>query len=367
MTTPPNAYRFDSEMTTAIARLIAVLAFGAVIWSGAFQQQNTGLANLDLLKMLSVVTLGVAVIMVISVLVYPGSNPPRYLIGISLDALSVSGALYLGEGALAPAAALYLWTMVGSGFVFGVRYLYFATTVSLLGFAVVFWASAYWRESVAFSVTIATSIVLLTPYMATLLTSLRNAKNLISWQAKYDALTHALNRGSFKAQLGEVLVGSTADHQDLLLFCDLDRFKRINDTAGHAAGDKALQDVCKILAEHTGPLDLLGRMGGDEFCILLRNRSWETGRATAEKIRNAVASYRLAWGTGYYSLGISIGMAPASAVTDEDSLIRLADAACYAAKNAGRNQVHVVDPRVGPTDTQTIRHLSIPPQASSAP
>ncbi len=70
-----------------------------------------------------------------------------------------------------------------------------------------------------------------------------------------------------------------------------------------------------------------------------------------------MTGYRVAWGTDYFSVGVSIGVAPSDAVNDAESLFRLADAACYAAKNAGRNKVHVVDPRTDLLDTQKIRRI----------
>ncbi|MEQ8204634.1 MAG: GGDEF domain-containing protein, partial [Woeseia sp.] len=102
---------------------------------------------------------------------------------------------------------------------------------------------------------------------------------------------------------------------------------------------------------------IVGRLGGDEFCVFLNDCTMEHARQVAENIRNCVSGYRLAWGRTYYSVGISVGVAPTSAVQDMGSLFRLADAACYAAKNAGRNQVHVVDPRTGTADTQRIRKM----------
>jgi len=98
-------------------------------------------------------------------------------------------------------------------------------------------------------------------------------------------------------------------------------------------------------------------MGGDEFCVLLRDCGLERGRELAEEIRSKTTGYRLAWGTDYFSVGMSIGVAPSNAVNDAEPLFRLADAACYAAKNAGRNRVHIVDPRTDLLDTQKIRQI----------
>ena len=126
-------------------------------------------------------------------------------------------------------------------------------------------------------------------------------------------------------------------------------------SGGHAAGDQLLIDVARIIRESVRRGDLSGRIGGDEFCVLLPTCSLEIGRQVAEKIRQRIADHRIAWGTQYFSVGISIGVVPTSAVDDPDTLYRLADAACYAAKNAGRNRVHVVDPGTDLIDTQRIR------------
>ena len=142
-----------------------------------------------------------------------------------------------------------------------------------------------------------------------------------------------------------------------LLYCDLDHFKNVNDEAGHAAGDKLLSDVGQIIRDCVRGDDLTARLGGDEFCVFIKKCPLYKAREIAENIRNSVSGYRLAWGRNYYTVGISIGAAPSAAVKDMASLFRLADAACYAAKNAGRNQVHVVDPQSDFIDTASVRRL----------
>jgi predicted signal transduction protein with EAL and GGDEF domain len=113
--------------------------------------------------------------------------------------------------------------------------------------------------------------------------------------------------------------------------------------------------------------DLCGRPGGDEFCVLLMNCDLKRARHIAEQICAKVADYRLAWGQQFFSVGISIGVAPTSAVTDAESLLRLADAACYAAKNAGRNRIHVVDPPSDAAETAQVRRLHLPDAGAADP
>ncbi len=354
-------YKLDTELSTAIMRVGAILPVVVVIWSDAFVSKHTHIPTIELLRPASLLMLALFIGMLTVVALQPKFSRFRIICGTVLDMVSVSAALYLGESALAPVAAFYFWAMLGAGFVFGVRYLYLATFCGVTSFALVYFSSSYWQQNAVFSLTIVTMMLLLSPYLAGLLASLHKAKRTISWQANYDALTRVLNRRAFKSHLHD-LVGRRTKKQHLLLFCDLDDFKTVNDSAGHAAGDKVLSDIAKIFRKNLTPADQIGRLGGDEFCIALPDRTWEQARGTAENIRNGVASYRLAWGTKYFSVKISIGIASSESVTDGDSWLRLADAACYAAKRAGRNQVHIVDSRFGAADTQRIRNLEVVPR-----
>ncbi|MEM7284176.1 MAG: GGDEF domain-containing protein [Pseudomonadota bacterium] len=349
-------YKLDTELSNAMMRVAAMLPLIVIIWSDAFIDRYSHVETIELIRPASIAVLFLFLASLALVVVRPKATTYRKSASTILDSVCISGALMLGQEALAPLAVFYIWSMLGVGFVLGVRYLYLATAAATSGFAVVYSFSSYWQSQTALSLTVATSILLLAPYLAGLLSSLHRAKRKISWQANFDALTHVLNRRAFKEYLGD-LIDTGDKQQHLLLYCDLDDFKTVNDSAGHAAGDKMLADVAKIFRKNLTPSDQIGRLGGDEFCIALPNRSWEEGRATAENIRNAVASYRLAWGTKYFSVKISIGIASSESVTDGDSWLRLADAACYAAKKAGRNQVHIVDSRFCPADTQRIRNL----------
>jgi len=349
------AGRPDAEHVQVLIRLVIVSAASLYFLTDRFSADGAPAASAELARWFCAYALCVAVALGVAMLVNPAVSVPRRIIGIVHDIAGISVALYLGEGHVASLAVIYLWVSLGNGFRYGNGYLYGSSVASFACFAAVVALSPYWRGQMTLSLTMFAVMALIPPYVAVLLSSLHRAKEQLRLQASIDVLTGLLNRSQCELAIERRLDDDMDGH--VLLFCDLDLFKRVNDDAGHAAGDKLLADVARIIDDCTSEHDVAGRMGGDEFCILLANSSIEHARRVAEDIRNRISGYRLAWGKKYYSVGISIGVAPTSAVQDMASLFRLADAACYAAKNAGRNQVHVVDPRTGIEDTQRIRKL----------
>ncbi len=126
------------------------------------------------------------------------------------------------------------------------------------------------------------------------------------------------------------------------LFIDLDRFKQVNDSGGHAAGDALLRDVAQVLAAQVRKSDTVARLGGDEFAVLLDHCPVAQAEVIAEKMRSAVVAYQLVWEGRVHGVGASIGLVPVSAaLATATEVLRAADAACYAAKRRGRNCVAV--------------------------
>lgn len=173
----------------------------------------------------------------------------------------------------------------------------------------------------------------------------------ISRLAYYDALTELPNRRYLNEQLGHALnAARRSGNFGGLLFIDLDHFKTINDTRGHAVGDKVLIEAARRIRRYTRDADYVSRFGGDEFVVLLENLSSAESEATqkayqaASKILHALAAPYLI-DTYDYRLTGSIGIAlfNGSSVSNED-LLRYADAAMYTAKDAGRNSVRFFDP-----------------------
>ncbi len=172
---------------------------------------------------------------------------------------------------------------------------------------------------------------------------IRALANHLSHQARHDPLTNLVNRREFELRLEQALMHAhLEDQQHALCFLDLDRFKIVNDTCGHAAGDELLVQLVARLKAQVRSNDLLARLGGDEFGLLLENCPLEKANAIAEEIRSTVNSFVFVWEKQSFSVGVSIGMVMIDTNSGTLSeVIAMADAACYSAKDGGRNRVHL--------------------------
>ncbi len=354
----------NSERIIALSRTVAVVVGTFATWLWTKQAGPTdSVVRLSLSIGMVLYTLG-SLALLIATYYRPQPVHFRSLCSILLDISAVSAGLYLAAGFLDATAVFYVWIMLGSGLMYGTFYLVFSAVVSVILFGLVWALSPYWRDQPHFSLLIVALMIVVGPYLTILTNRLHATRREMLWQANHDALTGLLNRRAFGEVLEEQFTGRSENVEHMLLCLDLDRFKAVNDTAGHAAGDELLKNITSLFEQNIDRPHTIGRLGGDEFAVLLSNASAEVGRQCAERLRSEVASYRLAWGTDIFEVGVSIGVAPASAVTDIDGWLRLADAACYAAKNNGRNQVHVVANIDGLADTQVIRKLVLDAQAA---
>ncbi|MEO0578697.1 MAG: diguanylate cyclase, partial [Pseudomonadota bacterium] len=175
-------------------------------------------------------------------------------------------------------------------------------------------------------------------------TEARRMTDQLEYQANYDELTGLLNRRAFEAALARAYreAGNHRTHS-FLMFMDLDQFKIVNDTSGHAAGDELLRLVSQLIRDQVRADDVVGRLGGDEFALLLWQCPEHVALRIAESIRSAVEDFQFNWDTETYRIGVSIGAVPLdTSLGDISELQQLADAACFEAKDAGRNRVHVV-------------------------
>ena len=165
----------------------------------------------------------------------------------------------------------------------------------------------------------------------------------LSWQATHDALTGLANRREFEYRLEQALHNLTRQvGRHALMYLDLDQFKLVNDTSGHAAGDELLRHICALLQSGLRENDTLARLGGDEFGILLENCSPEAAVKIAEGLRQTVQNLHFVWKGRPFVTTVSIGLVHVAQnpMTLEASL-RAADMACYMAKEKGRNRVQV--------------------------
>ncbi len=174
----------------------------------------------------------------------------------------------------------------------------------------------------------------------------RRVGHRLSYEATHDAMTGLINRREFERRLSRVVKGLSETAAEHVLLClDLDRFKVINDTCGHDAGDDLLRSLSTLLRRHMRKRDTLARLGGDEFGVLLENCPLTEAGRIAESLRAGVEQFRFEWEGKAFSIGASIGLIPVTAESGGiASVLRAADAACYTAKDGGGNRVHLERP-----------------------
>jgi diguanylate cyclase (GGDEF)-like protein/PAS domain S-box-containing protein len=170
----------------------------------------------------------------------------------------------------------------------------------------------------------------------------RELNRKLSYHASHDILTGLVNRREFETRLERALRSAKAhEGQAALLHLDLDQFKIINDNCGHNAGDALLGQVAGLLKSKIRWRDTVARLAGDDFAILLEGCTRDEAMAMAETLREAIRNYKFAWEERTFRLGVSIGVVPVAADSeDAAALMSAADSACAAAKEAGRNRIY---------------------------
>lgn len=166
----------------------------------------------------------------------------------------------------------------------------------------------------------------------------------LSYQASHDAVTGLINRREFENQLVAALESTRGNAQLThgVLYIDLDQFKVVNDTFGHTAGDELLLQVSEIIQANIRSTDILSRLGGDEFGVLLERCDENRAMEVAESIRDAIEEHRFSWQDAFTNVRCSIGVVVATHESPSvASVMSSADVACYSAKDMGRNQIHL--------------------------
>jgi diguanylate cyclase (GGDEF)-like protein/PAS domain S-box-containing protein len=182
----------------------------------------------------------------------------------------------------------------------------------------------------------------------------RGIARQMSYQATHDALTGLVNRREFERRLEEAVdIGHRGDGQHVLCYLDLDHFKVVNDTSGHLAGDSMLREVAKLLRDAVRDSDTVGRLGGDEFGMLLIGCPLEKARQIADDVCRAVGDHRFVWRDRIFNIGVSVGLVEVSRESGTlEELLTAADSACYVAKKQGSGRVAVYSAR----DEALARH-----------
>ncbi|GAB7543212.1 EAL domain-containing protein [Cupriavidus sp. 8B] len=177
----------------------------------------------------------------------------------------------------------------------------------------------------------------------------------LTYEASHDALTGLVNRLEFERRLAAAMARAPGEADShTLMYLDLDQFKVVNDTCGHAAGDELIRQVASVMRGQLRKGDTLARLGGDEFGVLLEHCPTHAGQRVAEALRRSIAQWRFVHRQRTFSLGVSIGLISLdSGVTQVEEALSAADAACYMAKEGGRNRVQVYRPQ---DDAVRTRH-----------
>jgi diguanylate cyclase (GGDEF)-like protein len=240
------------------------------------------------------------------------------------------------EGTTSGTPFFYLWPMLLAAYFFQRRdvLLNFALVCASFAVALAVWVPVDDGRLIMFLDTVmavgvvAALVFVLKTQVGRLVTGMHKASTT-------DALTGTLNRGAFQQRLGEALA-SQHDRPFVLAMLDLDHFKLVNDRYGHPAGDRALQRFCEIVQAEARLGDVLGRLGGEEFALLLSDTDLAGAHRFADRLRATVARETAA---GEVGLTVSIGLAQAAPGISADELLRSTDVALYSAKDAGRNRV----------------------------
>ena len=176
---------------------------------------------------------------------------------------------------------------------------------------------------------------------------LRGLTRQMTYQASHDGLTGLVNRREFERRLQEAMDSAqTSDIAHALCYLDLDHFKVVNDTCGHTAGDNMLREIASLIKDAVRDSDTVGRIGGDEFALLLVGCPLEKARQIADNVVRSVNEFRFVWKDKIFNVGVSIGLVEIGrdSGTIED-IMNSADSACYVAKKQGGLHVHVYSAR----------------------
>lgn len=175
----------------------------------------------------------------------------------------------------------------------------------------------------------------------------RELMKKLSYSASHDALTNLQNRPSFEKRLKSAITSAAdSNQQHSLVFLDLDRFKVVNDSAGHAAGDTLLQELGQLMQRQLRNSDCLARLGGDEFGLILFDCSQEQAKTLMQQMVAQISEHPFYWEGNTYHVGASVGITQISATNGKSTeLLAQADLACYTAKHLGRGQVYIYEAR----------------------
>lgn len=327
--------RPDTEHQAAIIRI--VIAVAASMYMLVAMRMGR-LTHVEPWKVVALIAFsGVyAVGVLVHILARPQICIPRRVFCIALDLGATTFTLFLlGEAGL-PFIGMLMFCPIGNGFRFGTRYLYLACLIGVLGFTVVMFKSNYWASHLTLDVGILIAMLVVPMYVASLIRHLHAALARLRTMATHDPLTSLPNRQGFYETVDHTLALSKRNGSCFaIIFVDLDGFKPVNDSLGHAAGDEMLRMVAQRLRDHVRKDDVVARIGGDEFVIVMPDVKQTAIRAVIDQVIHAIAlPYTLSGRSITLTTSVGIAFYPESAHT-VDELVAKADSAMYQSKRLG--------------------------------
>lgn len=327
--------RPDTEHQAAIIRIVIALLVTVYLLIAL----NTGsLSDTNPLHVYTLIAMGIGYSfgVMTHILVRPQICIARRILSLCFDLFATTFGLYILGETGAPVFSLYLFNALGNGFRFGVPYLYLSCCLGLICFSVVFLTSEFWNSHQTISAGIMIAMLVIPMYAATLVRELHAALTRLRTLASHDTLTGLPNRQAFYDTFQETIANAKRDRTSFaVIFVDLDDFKPINDTLGHAVGDEMLKMVAKRLRDHIRHTDHVARIGGDEFVLLMPQIVKSAIPAIADQVIRAVAQPYYIDGKSV-TLTTSLGIATYPEDGDSvDALVASADTAMYKSKRDG--------------------------------
>lgn len=179
------------------------------------------------------------------------------------------------------------------------------------------------------------------------ITQERADRRLIHYYATHDSLTGLVNRRELDTQIESILSSASEVpklNQHSICYFDLDQFKIVNDSCGHAAGDELLKQISQIIKQSVRASDTVSRIGGDEFAVLMKSCNLESALKTCKKLADTISAYHFVHKTQLFKVTASFGVAPILAYfSSADEVMNAVDTACYLAKQNGRNRIEVYE------------------------
>ena len=328
------AARDDTEHLQALIRIVFGVIFGAylLVVLGPGPRLYVYFGAFELM----------ACALLLAIVVHPQPSAVRRAIGVTVDMGTTTYLMWdLGEIGAA-FFGVYLWVTFGNGFRYGVRSLYVSQALSLAGFAAVVAFNPFWRQQPLLAGGLLMTLAAVPAYGAILLRQVESANRSLRDQAMRDVLTGLYNRrylvDAFERELHRA---RRASEQLGLLVMDIDHFKRINDTYGHAAGDEVLRCVARFMLGFVRAGDILCRLGGEEFVLLQSRAHAQAIVERADTLRREVSKLEIVHHgrrVGPVTLSIGISVFPQHG-SSPGAMLHAADDALYRAKNSGRNRV----------------------------